>query len=62
MDTLDVFLIRLRLLLLITPEALNLGLILFLSDSKVADFRIQILDLCSLALYGVAFFLKLGLE
>ena len=62
MDRLNVFLIRLRLLLLVSPEALDLLFVLVLSDAEVADFGIQILDLRGLPRYSVTLLLQLSLQ
>ena len=40
MDRLDVFLVRLRFLLLIRPQVLDLSLILFFADSEVRYLRV----------------------
>ena len=61
-NRLDVFLVLLRLLLLIGPEALDLRLELLLSLAERTDLGVQVLDLRRLSLHLMAFLLQLRLE
>ena len=62
MNRLDVFLVLLRLLLLVSPETLNLRLELLFALPEVADLGVEILDLTRKSLHLVPLFLQLGLE
>ena len=62
MDRLDVFLVLLGLLLLVSPETLNLRLELLFALPEVADLGVEILDLTRKSLHLVPLFLQLGLE
>ena len=62
MNRLDVFLVLLGLLLLVSPETLNLRLELLFALPEVADLGVEILDLTRKSLHLVPLFLQLGLE
>ena len=62
MNRLDVFLVLLRLLFLIGPEALDLRLELLLALAERTDLGVQVLDLRRLSLNLVAFLLQLRLQ
>ena len=62
MNRLDVFLVLLGLLLLVSPETLNLRLELLFALPEVADLGVEILDLTRKPLHLVPLLLQLGLE
>ena len=62
MNRLDVFLVLLGLLLLVSPETLNLRLELLFALPEVADLGVEILDLTLKPLHLVPLLLQLGLE